>query len=211
MKLYDYWRSATAFRVRIALNHKNIPYEQFSVHLIKDGGEQHGDAYRAINPQGLVPALEHDGHIITQSMAIVEYIDEIYPDNPLMPSDALGRARVRAMANVIAADTHPIQNLRVMQKLKSMGIDQEGVNAWEAHWIETGLNALEKLLDKNGQYFYGDTVTIADIAIAPQMVNAKRFNADLSACPNVVERIERLMALPAFDAARPEAQPDAEV
>jgi len=215
MKVYDYWRSGASFRVRIALNLKNISAEQISIHLSKDGGMQHSDEYKAINPQELLPTLiTEDGHRLTQSMAILEYLDEIYPEPALLPADPIGKAHVRSLANIIAADTHPIQNLRVLQKLKASGWDQEQVNEWVAHWIELGFNSLEKIInqaDVQGQYLYGDEITLADIALVPQMVNAKRFGADLSGCPRVVETIERLLQVPAFDKAQPQNQPDAEV
>ncbi len=211
MKLYDYWRSGASFRVRIALNIKGIDYQQQAVNLIKDGGQQHNDDYRAINPQGFVPALVTNGESITQSMAIIEYLNEVHPNPPLLPAEPLARARVRAMANVIAADTHPIQNLRILQKLKAIDFDQTQVNEWGAHWIEQGFASLERMLDNGpkGEFFFGDTVTLADIAIAPQMLNAERFEADLSKTPRVVEKIKRLFELPEFDKAKPENQPDA--
>lgn len=212
IKLYDYWRSAASFRVRIALNIKGLDYTAESIHLTRDGGAQHSDAYKAVNPQELVPSLVDGEDVLTQSMAIIEYLDEVYPTPALLPSDPAEKAKVRAMANIIAADTHPIQNLRVLQKVKAEGFDQEQTNKWAAHWIELGFQAIEKQLQARPEclYFCGDTVSIADIAIAPQIVNAKRFGADLSKTPLVVEKIERLMALPAFSDAKPENQPDAE-
>lgn len=211
-KLHDYFRSGASFRVRIALNLKGINFEQLSVHLTRGGGEHLTEEYRAVNPQQLLPSLEHDGKIMTQSLAILEYLEELFPEPSLLPKDPFERAQVRAMAQIIGADTHPIQNLRVLKYLKGKNFDQDAVNAWAAHWIETGFQALEGLIlkqgERAGQYFYGDTITLADVVIAPQLVNAKRFGADLSKTPRVVERIERLMVQPAFDAARPERQPD---
>ena len=213
IKLYDYFRSGAAFRVRIALNLKGLSYEQIPVHLLKDGGQQHSEAYKAINPQELVPTLDIDGTLISQSLAILEYLEETYPEPPLLPSDAAGRARVRAMAQIICADTHPLQNLRVQHKLKTLGLSQEQVTDWAGHWIKLGFQTLESMLHDapvQGPYFYGDQVTLADIAIVPQMVNAKRLGLDLSPYPRVVETIDRLMTLPAFVKAAPENQPDAE-
>ena len=213
IKLYDYFRSSASFRVRIALNLKGLDYEKIAIHLVKDGGQQLSDDYRVINPQRLVPALQHGDNLLTQSIPILEYLDEQFPEPPLLPADAVGRAQVRAMAQVIGADTHPIQNLRVLKYLKHSGFDQDGINAWASHWIETGFAALEAMLDKQqqkGPFFWGDRVTLADIVIAPQLLNAKRFGADLTGTPRVVEICERLLELPAFDDARPENQPEFE-
>ncbi len=203
-ELYDYTRSSAAYRVRIALAMKGLDAAKHEVHLVKDGGAQYSDAYKKINPQALVPSLTIEGVTFTQSLAIIEYLDERHPIPRLLPRDLVHRAEVRAMALAIATDIHPIQNLRVLNYLrKTLGQDDAGVTAWARHWIDTGLQALDALVARasvKGAYCFGDTVTIADICLAPQMVNARRFGADLSAVPRLVEIDTRLRALPAFAA-----------
>lgn len=202
LELYDYIRSSAAYRVRIALALKNLAATKNEVHLVKDGGAQHGPAYKKINPQGLVPSLTVDGVTLTQSPAIIEYLEERYPDPPLLPKDPVHRAYVRAMTMAIAADIHPIQNLRVLNYLrKELAQPEETVLAWARHWITTGLAGLEALVDRapvQGLYCFGETVTMADVFLAPQMVNARRYGCDLAGVPRLREIDARLRALPAF-------------
>lgn len=214
LKLYSYWRSSAAYRVRIALNLKQLAYEIVPVHLVNNGGEQHGESYLELNPQASVPTLLDGSRIFRQSMAIIEYLDEAYPGTAaLLPSTARERARVRALAQVIACDIHPLNNLRVMQFLErdfsSPVVERD---RWSRHWIATGFNALEKMLEDNsstGLYSDGDTPTLADICLVPQVYNARRFGIDLSAYPTI-ERIEQqCLGLAAFEQAKPENQPDA--
>ena len=204
LKLYDYPRSSAAYRVRIALAHKGLTAESTQIHLLKDGGQQHMADYLAINPQGLVPAIDDDGHVLTQSLAIVEYLDERHPDPPLLPRDPLERARVRALALTIAADVHPLQNLRVGNALRrDFGASDEQVIAWSRHWIELGLMAFQAMIQP-GPYSWGATVTLADVFLAPQMVNARRFGCDLAPLARLVEIDAALRALPAFARTAPE-------
>jgi maleylacetoacetate isomerase len=211
LKLYTYFRSSAAYRCRIALNLKGLTHETVFVHLIKDGGQHTKPAYRALNPQALLPTLEHDGKVITQSLAIIEYLDEIQPQPPLLPRDAGERAKVRAFALAIACDIHPLNNLRVLNYLKGpLGHDQAAVDAWYRHWVETGLAACEALLPGDGSKFcFGDEPSLADACLVPQIYNARRFNADLSAIPRLVAIEEACGKLTAFAQAAPEAQPDA--
>lgn len=215
MKLYDYYRSSGAFRVRIALNMKGIEAEREFVHLRRK--EQLSDTYLALNPQGLVPTLvDDDGTVVTQSMAIVEYLDETRPGEPrFLPTDPVGRARVRAIAQAIACDLHPLNNLRVLRHLgQTFGIDEETRNRdWYAHWIAVGMAGVEGLLTGNratGQFCHGDSPTLADICLVPQVYNAQRFDCDLSGFPTVMAINERCLALQAFRDALPDSQPDAE-
>jgi len=214
LKLYTYWRSSAAYRVRIALAVKGLTYESVPRHLLRDGGQHRQADYLATNPQGLIPALEHDGHVVTQSLAICEYLDEVFPQPPLLPADPRGRAAVRAMALAIACDIHPLNNLSVQQYLRTeLGQRDDGVTRWAQHWIARGFAALEQLLERHsadGRYCYGDTVTLADACLVPQVYNARRVQLDLGACPRLTAVARHLEALPAFAAARPEAQPDAE-
>jgi maleylacetoacetate isomerase len=211
LKLYTYFRSSAAYRCRIALNLKGLTHETVFVHLIKDGGQHTKPAYRALNPQALLPTLEHDGKVITQSLAIIEYLDEIQPQPPLLPRDAGERAKVRAFALAIACDIHPLNNLRVLNYLKGpLGHDQAAVDAWYRHWVETGLAACEALLPGDGcKFCFGDEPSLADACLVPQIYNARRFNADLSAIPRLVAIEEACGKLTAFAQAAPEAQPDA--
>jgi maleylpyruvate isomerase len=211
LKLHGYFRSSAAYRCRIALNLKGLAHETASVHLTKDGGQQNAPTYRALNPQALVPTLEHDGKVITQSVAIIEYLDEIHPEPPLLPGDAERRARIRAFALAIACDIHPINNLRVLNYLKGpLQQAQTAVDAWYRHWVETGLAACEALLPATASRFcFGGRPTLADICLVPQMYNARRFNCDLSGMPRLVAIDASCRTLPAFAGAAPEAQPDA--
>jgi maleylacetoacetate isomerase len=213
MKLYGYFRSSAAFRVRIALNLKNLSYETASIHLRRN--EQGRAEYRALNPQGLVPTLEEDdGHRLIQSLAIIEYLDEIHPAPPLLPPEAADRARVRALAEIVACDIHPINNLRVLRYLAhTLGHDEAAIGAWYNHWIDAGFAALEPLLGtdpRTGQFCHGDMPGLADIALVPQVVNAERYRLDMSAYPTIARIYQRCMALAPFAAAHPEDQPDRE-
>ena len=212
--LYGYFRSSAAFRARIALNLKGIKPELRFVHLLKDGGQQHTAAYKTLNPMELIPALVHDGHLITQSLAIMEYLDEIVPEPPLLPKDALGRARVRELSCVVACDIHPVNNLRVNQYLKAkFDADAETQVQWQRHWIETGFTALETMLSTSGQtglFCHGDAPTIADICLIPQCANARRVKLDIERWPTIARIEAHALKQPAFDAAHPKNQPDAE-
>jgi maleylacetoacetate isomerase len=210
--LYTYWRSSAAYRVRIGLELKGLAWEARPVHLVRDGGEQHLDAYRALNPQQLVPTLLHEGHALTQSLAILEYLDERFPQVPLLPADAAGRARVRALAQLVACDIHPINNLRVMQYLERICSCRPMPAQWTLHWIAEGFAAMEALLANSrdtGTFCHGDRPGLADLCLLPQLYNAHRFGLDLTPYPTL-RRIEAAcQALDAFDRARPENQPDA--
>lgn len=215
MQLYTYFRSSAAYRVRIALNLKGLAYAAVPVHLLKDGGQQNAPAYRALSPLGTVPTLvTDDGAALIQSLAIVEYLDETHPQPPLLPADALGRARVRALAQLVACDIHPVNNLRILNYLKQhFGADEEQRNAWYRHWVMEGLTAFEQLLAASpvtGAFCHGDAPNLADCCLVPQVFNARRFGCPLDALPNIVRIAERCEALPAFVAAAPQNQPDAE-
>lgn len=210
--LYDYWRSSAAYRVRIALNLKGLAYHSVPVNLRT--GEEGLPGYRAVNPQGLVPTLVDDeGSPLTQSLAIIEYLEETRPLPALLPADPPARARVRALALVVACETHPLNNLRVLNHLGSvLGADKAARDAWYRHWVAEGLAALEALLASHpatGRYCHGDAPGLADICLIPQVYNARRFECDLQPYPTVTRISEACAALPAFDRARPELQPDA--
>ena len=208
MKLYGYYRSSSSYRVRIALNLKNIECEFIYLDLRKGEHQQH--TYTSINPQGFVPALEVDGKLLTQSMAIIEYLDTSFPGPALLPKDEFEKARVRAAANIITCDIQPLDNLRVLNYLKSeMNQVQEGVDEWYRHWIMEGFTALEALVEKNTSCCFGDTPGLVDLTLVPQMYNARRFNTDLSAFPRLRDIDDYLLSLPAFDKAVPENQEDA--
>jgi maleylpyruvate isomerase len=214
MKLYTFFRSSASYRVRIALNLKALNCEQVPLHLRRGGGEQFSATYKAINPQALVPALEDAGRILTQSLAIMEYLEERYPKPPLLPADPADRALVRSMALIIACEVHPIQNLRVLVHLKNnLKQSEDDLNLWARHWIDLGLSAFEQIVvssPKRGKFCFGDTPTLADICLVPQLANARRFGCDLSAYPTLLQIEKACNALPAFADAAPEKQPDAE-
>ena len=211
--LYSYWRSSAAYRVRIALNLKGIDYEIAGVNMLKDGGEQHSDAYRAINPQGLVPTIDDDGLILTQSMAIIEYLEEKYPDKALLPGSTRERARARQLANIVACDVHPLNNLRVLKYLKAeLEVDDRRKDDWYEHWIRLGFAAFESGLAETsspGPYCLGESPGLADICLVPQMYNARRFNISLDEFPHLCQVERACLALDAFKNASPEQQPDA--
>jgi len=214
MKLYTFFRSSASYRVRIALNLKGLSYEQAPIHLRRGGGEQLTAAYHAINPQALVPALEDNGRILTQSLAIIEYLDETHPNPPLLPKVLADKALVRGMALVIACEVHPIQNLRVLNYVKATyNQTDEQVNQWAQHWIDLGLAALQEMIvaqPKRGKFCFGDAPTLADICLIPQLGNARRYGCDLAKYPTILEIEKICNALPAFANAAPEKQPDAE-
>jgi maleylacetoacetate isomerase len=211
LKLYSYFRSSAAYRVRIALNLKGLAYETISVHLVKDGGHNRRPEYRAINPQMRVPAFVTDaGETLIQSLAIIEYLDETHPDPPFLPKDPLARAKVRALAELIACDIHPLNNTSPLRYLKNkMAQDQSAIDAWYHYWILEGFEALETLIAP-GPYIFGKVVTLADICLVPQVANARRLKVPLDKFPKIVGVDAACLALPAFDRARPENQPDAE-
>jgi maleylacetoacetate isomerase len=204
--LYDYYRSSAAYRVRIALNLKGVDYDRRAVNLLESA--QRSDDYRAVNPQGLVPTLEIDGHRLTQSLAIMVYLDQTVPEPVLMPRDPFDGAHVRAMAMAMACDIHPINNLRVLKYLKrEFGHSQDEVDRWYAHWITEGLTALEAMAaPRAGQYLFGDAPTIADICLVPQLFNARRNNVPLDAYPTLLRADEHATKLDAFAAAHPDRQ-----
>ncbi|HEX7782419.1 MAG TPA: maleylacetoacetate isomerase [Sphingobium sp.] len=206
MKLHGYFRSSAAFRVRIALNLKGLAYENIFHHLVKD--EQKAPDYLALNPQGLVPALEIDGEVLTQSLAICEYLDERFPDPPLLPREPLMRARVRAFAQVIACDIHPVQNLKILKRVRALA-GGDAAQVWARDTITDGLAACAVLIgDGPGPYCFGDAVTLADIFLIPQIANARRFEAVIPA--RLLEVEQACLALDAFQRALPQNQPDAE-
>ena len=211
--LYSYWRSSAAYRVRIGLNLKELPHAITPMHLVRDGGQQHSEAYAALNPQELVPTLRHDARVLHQSMAILEYLEEVFPAPPLLPDDAEGRARVRALAQLLACDVHPLNNLRVMQFFSdTWSVPQPEREDWARHWMRVGFDAMERMLVESpdtGRFCHGDQPGLADCCLVPQMYNARRFQLDLKPYPTLVRIDAACLALPAFDAARPEAQADA--
>jgi maleylacetoacetate isomerase len=213
LRLYGYWRSSAAYRVRIALNLKGLAYESVPVHLIRDGGEQHSPEFAATSPQRLVPVLQHGERHIRQSLAIIEYLDELWSEPPLLPATPRDRARARALALLVACDIHPLNNLRVLQYLeREFNAPQSERDVWVRHWIVEGLQAFEALLVEDlsrGAFCEGDTPGIADCCLIPQLYNARRFGVDLAPFPTLREIEAGCLALPAFDAARPEHQPDA--
>lgn len=214
LKLYGYWRSSAAYRVRIALNLKGLAYRQVPVHLVKDGGQQHAAEYRALNPQGLVPLLVDEvngGARIAQSLAILEYLDEVLPVPALLPDDPVRRAQVRALAMHIACDIHPLNNLRVLKYLSGeLGVDDEAKNAWYRHWVTEGLAAVEAGLEAFGdELSLGQRPGYLEACLVPQVYNARRFDCPMDAYPRILARVARCEALEAFAQAAPEVQPDA--
>lgn len=213
MQLYGYFRSSAAFRVRIALNLKGLAYEQAFIHLRKN--DQRSSGYLKLNPQGLVPTLVDGGHVLSQSLAIIEYLDETHPAPPLLPGDAASRARVRSLAQAVACDIHPIDNLRVLRFLAhEMKHGEKDVETWFNHWITLGFDGIEQTLagdGKAGRFCHGDSPGLADICLVPQVFNAKRYPSfDLAPYPTIMRIFDACMTLEAFDRARPEKQPDAE-
>jgi maleylacetoacetate isomerase len=209
LTLYDYWRSSASYRVRIALNLKGLSYDRVAVNLLE--GEQQGEAYRAVNPQGFVPMLDAGGTRFTQSLAIISWLDSSFPVPPLIPASPAGRAEVFALAIAIAADIHPLNNLRVLKRLSAMGVEQAERDDWYRHWISEGFDALEALAaPKAGRFLYGDTVSLADICLVPQMYNARRFDVPLDAWPTLVRADAAATALEPFAAAHPDRVAPAE-
>jgi maleylacetoacetate isomerase len=212
MKLYNYFRSSASFRVRIAMELKGLSYEYLPVHLVK--GEHRQEKYAGILANGLLPALEmDDGVVLDQSMAIIEYLDETHPAPPLLPGDALGRARVRSLAQLIACDIHPLNNLRVLKYLvRELKVEEEAKNAWYRHWVRDGLEAFERELARlpASTYCYGDTPTLADCCLVPQVFNGQRFNVDFSGLDRTMAAFEACMRHPAFQEAQPSNCPDNE-
>lgn len=211
LKLYTYWRSSAAYRVRIALNLKGLAFESVPVHLAKD--EQHGAVFKDVNPQALIPVLRHGDRVLTQSLAIMEYLDETFPERPLLPAVARDRQRARAIAAMVACDIHPLGNLRVQQYLeRELGATQAQREGWTRHWIGKGFEAIERVLADSpatGEFCEGDRPTIADCCLVPQVYNARRFNLDMAAFPTISRIDAACQVLEAFQAARPERQPDA--
>ncbi len=212
MKLYGFFRSSAAFRVRIALNLKALSYESASIHLRRN--DQAKPEYRNVNPQELVPALEIDGQTLFQSLAIIEYLDETHPEPPLLPAAPADRARVRALADIVACDIHPINNLRVLRYLtRTCGRNEEDIAGWYNHWIDAGFHALEALLTvdpRTGTFCHGDRPGLADVALVPQVVNAERYKLNMSPYPTITRIFGSCIRLPAFEAAHPDNQPDRE-
>lgn len=214
MKLHTYFRSSAAYRVRIALNLKGIDYEAVPVHLIRDGGQHHQPAFLNINPSGMVPTLQDERGTLTQSMAILEYLEETHPAVPLLPVDPLGRARVRELAQIVACDIHPLNNLRVMRYLvDELAISADAKTTWLKHWIMEGFASMESHLERHpgtGKFCHGDMPTIADCFLVPQAFNAIRFDIDLAPYANIARIYDNCIELPAFVKAHPAQQPDAE-
>ena len=213
MKLYSYFRSSASYRVRIALNLKGLTYDYVPVHLLKDGGQQLARSFRALNPDALVPVLEDEGTVLTQSLAIIEYLEETRREPPLLPPEAAERAYVRSIALAIACEIHPLNNLRVLRYLvKTLGVTEEQKNAWYRHWVEQGLASVEARLiaeRRSGRYALDNAVTLADVFIVPQIFNAQRMECELDAVPTVMRIFDNCMQLPSFVDAQPSGQPDA--
>lgn len=214
VRLYGYWRSSAAWRVRIALHLKGVEWRSVPVHLARDGGEQRRPEFLALNPQGLVPTLEIDGLVLTQSLAMIEYLDETRPDPPLLPADHAGRARVRSLAQLVASDVHPLNNLRVLQYLRDrLDIDDARRDAWYRHWISEGLGALEARLAREpatGRFCHGDAPGLADCCLVPQLYNARRYGCPVDDFPTLLRIDAACGELDAFRAATADAQDDAQ-
>jgi maleylacetoacetate isomerase len=218
MQLYNYFRSSASFRVRIAMNLKGLPFDYRAIHLVRHGGEQRSAEFLALNPDGLVPVFIDDSRdppvTLTQSLAIIEYLDELHPEPPLLPREAIERARVRALSLGIACEIHPVNNLRVLRYLTQvLKVDDAAKNAWYRHWVESGMLALEQQLvasPMTGTYCHGESPTLADLTLVPQVFNGQRFDCDFSAMPTVMRIFDACMQLDAFKRAVPSAQPDAE-
>ncbi|MGB2740596.1 MAG: maleylacetoacetate isomerase [Cognaticolwellia sp.] len=212
MKLYGYWRSSAAYRVRIVLHLKGLVFESIPVHLVKNGGEQHQDAYTALNPTHLVPTFVDEDVTLHQSMAIIDYLDEKFPLNSIYPKDIIAKAKVKALALDIACEIHPVNNLRVQQYLvKQLSVQENDKLAWNHHWMNLGFIAVEQQLKLNsGKYCFGDHITMADICLVPQVYNAYRFNLDMSEFPNICRVVDNCNQHAAFIAALPENQSDAQ-
>ncbi len=214
MKLYSYFRSSAAYRVRIALNLKGLPYDYAPIHLLRDGGQQLSAEYRAINADGIVPSLALDDDVLTQSIAIIEYLDETHPEPPLLPGTALDRAYIRAIALQVACEIHPLNNTRVLKYLSSeLKLDDTAKTAWYTRWVESGFASLETRLARDsrvGAFCFGDTPTLADLCLVPQVFNARRFNIDVSRYPTIERIANHAGTIDAFHRASPSQQPDAE-
>ncbi len=212
LQLYSYWRSSAAYRVRIGLNLKGLHYDTVPVHLLRDGGQQHTPEFREANPQKLVPVLKHGNRVMRQSVAILEYLDETWPAPPLLPVLSRDRQRVRALAQSVACDIHPLNNLRVLQYFENTwNVPQPERDEWITHWIDDGLHAIEAMLadhPSTGSFCEGNTPTLADCCLIPQVYNARRFGVAMDRFPTIARIEATCLALPAFDAARPERQPD---
>ena len=210
MKLYSYWRSTSSYRVRIALALKGIEVENIPVHLVRAGGDQNSETYRAINPQGRVPSLElDDGKIVTQSPAIIEYLDEVFPNPPLLPRDPLTRAKVRSVAAIICCDVQPLHNVGALNYLRELGQSEDVVSGWITHWIKQGLDTVEVIIGDDG-YCFGPEPSIADIYLLPQIYAARRFKVPLESHSRI-RRVEAIAAgHVAFEKAHPDSQPDAD-
>ena len=211
MKLYGYWRSSAAYRVRIALNLKGIDFESNPIHLLKNGGEQHSDEYASLNPMHLVPTLVDEDLVLNQSVAIIDYLEQKFPNEPLYPLEIKARAQVQALMLDIACEIHPVNNLRIQQYIVAeLGASDEQKLAWSYHWMSKGFTAIEKKLQKlSGKYCFGEQVTIADLCLVPQVYNANRFKLDMSSYPTINSIVDNCNQLQSFVDAMPENQPDA--